>query len=125
MKAKRQITLVAIAALIIVATYYFQHRTNNRLQKRLASLTVQLKASDEARQRAEENALNSATAIERVQNGVSELPRLRGEVATLRRAIAEKNATLAKFLDRSSIGDTEKDQPNPVISVFGTEARDF
>jgi hypothetical protein len=125
MKANRKKTAVAITALVIVASLYFQHRTNIGLQKRLASLTDQLKASDEARQKAEQNAPKASAAAKLLQNQLSELPRLRGEVAVLRRENAEKTAVLAKLQNQHNISGEKQDQAKPAISAFGTEVRDF
>ena len=125
MKANRRVIVVAISALIIGTTFYFQHRESTRLQQQLDALSDQLNASEQARQKAEQKASNSSAAVEQLQSGFSELPRLRGEVAALRRELAEKTTALARLQIQSNLSAAQEGQPKPAISAFGTEVRDF
>ena len=125
MSANQRAAAVTITGLIVVTVFYFQHRENARLEQRLASLTNQLETSEAARQKAEQIAANARSAADQLQNGLSELPRLRGEVAALRRENAEKIAALARFENEHNISQEKQDQAKPAITAFGSEVRDF
>jgi hypothetical protein len=115
---------VALIALLCVAFLYLQYRQTTVLRQELARVGEQLKTSEVVRMRAEQEAKSNAAAVQQFRGSLTELPRLRGEVAALRRDVAEKSEALAKVASET-IASNSEDNAKPAVTAFGSEVRDF
>jgi hypothetical protein len=120
---RKTVVFITVIVALAAALFYFEHRQTLTLSQEVVQIRERLAASETARHKAEAGAKTYAVAADQLRSALVELPRLRGEVAGLKREIAEKNGALAKIDSEKSA--QEREDQKPAITAFGSEVRDF
>jgi hypothetical protein len=122
MRRKTRALNYAFILSILATCIWFQYQHNAKQNRIITALQGQLREAEIAAVEAKTFAHNSALETEQLRTAASDTPRLRGEVATLRRELLEKEALGSKRSEPAArIAQPTKKQ----VVVFGTEAQDL